>query len=71
MTSQPVRAYVVIACKQVFDHAREQATRRQRVLRKTGFTEGESIEARAQALHRAARPLSARLGRASMACGAQ
>lgn len=46
MTAQPIRAYVVLSCKKIIDQARQTSERRLRVLRKSGFDENKSIEAR-------------------------
>lgn len=46
MTTQQIRAYVVLSCKEVFDETREKSLRRLRVLRKSGFDESKSVEAR-------------------------
>ena len=46
MTTQQIRAYVVLSCKEVFDETRETSLRRLRVLRKFGFDESKSVEAR-------------------------
>lgn len=46
MTTQSIRAYVVLSCKEAFDLTRETSLRRLRVLRKSGFDESKSVEAR-------------------------
>jgi len=46
MTTQQIRSYVVLSCKEVFDETREKSLRRLRVLRKSGFDESKSVEAR-------------------------
>lgn len=46
MIIEPVRAYVVLSCKETFEQSRETSMRRLRVLRKSGFDESKSIEAR-------------------------
>ncbi len=46
MTTQQIRSYVALSCKEVFGETRETSLRRLSVLRKSGFDESKSVEAR-------------------------